>query len=118
MTDTASATRASAAAQSPGVSIQFHNNGTVTLQARNAPLRTILQEWARSGGTTIINADRVSAAPMTIELTNVPERDALATILRSTSGYVVGARAVAATGASSYDRIMVLPQSSVPPGSM
>jgi hypothetical protein len=108
-------TASAAAAQAPGVSIQFHNNGTVTLQARNAPLRTILQEWARSGGTTIVNAERVSGAPMTIELTNVSERDALATILRSTSGYIVGARAVTTTGASSYDRIMVLPQSSVPP---
>ena len=104
-----------AAAQSPGVSIQFHNNGSVTLQARNAPLRTILQEWARSGRTTFVNAERVAGAPMTIELTNVPEREALATLLRSTSGYIVGARAVATAGASSYDRIMILPQSSVPP---
>ena len=104
-----------AAAQSAGVSVQFHDDGTVSLQARNAPLRTILQEWARTGRTTFINAERVTGVPMTIELTNVTERAALATLLRGTSGYIVGARPVATTGASSYDRIMILPQSSTPP---
>jgi hypothetical protein len=104
-----------AAAQSPGVSVEFHNDGTVSLQARNIPLRTILQEWARSGRTTFINAERITGAPMTIELTHVTERDALATLLRGTSGYIIGARPVAAAGASLYDRVMVLPQSPTPP---
>ena len=31
----------------------------VTLIAQNAPLRTILAEWASVGGSTIVNADRV-----------------------------------------------------------
>ena len=104
-----------AAAQSTGVSVQFHNDGTVSLQARNVPLRTILQEWARSGRTTFINAERVTGAPMTIELTNVTERDALATLLRGTSGYIIGARPVVTAGASLYDRVMVLPQSTTSP---
>jgi hypothetical protein len=104
-----------AAAQSPGVSVQFHDDGTVSLQARNAPLRTILQEWARFGRTTFINAERVTGAPLTLELTNVPEREALATLLRGTSGYIVGARPVATAGASSYDRVMILPPSATPP---
>jgi hypothetical protein len=103
-----------ASAQSP-VSLQFHNDGTLTLKARDVPLRTILQEWARSGRTMFVNADRVTGAPMTIELTNVPERDALAILLRGTSGYIVGARPTAAAGASAFDRIMILPQSSTPP---
>ena len=106
---------ASASAQSPGVSIQFHDNGTVTVKASNAQLRTILQEWARSGRTTFVNADRVTGGPMTIELTNVSERDALATLLRGTSGYMVGAREVATIGVSAYDRIVILPPSAVPP---
>ena len=97
----------SAAAQSP-VSIQFQN-GFVTVTARNAPLRTILQEWARVGRTNIINAERVTGGPMTIELVNVPEQQALATLLRGITGYVVGARQVASTGPSSFDRIMLLP---------
>ena len=108
-------TASSAMAQSPGVSIQFHNNGTVTVQAQNAPLRTILQEWARAGKTTFVNAERVTGGPMTIELANVSERDALATLLRGTSGYFVGARQTATTGVSSFDRIVLLPPSAVPP---
>lgn len=104
-----------ATAQTAGVSVQFHNDGTVSLQARNAPLRTILQEWARAGRTTFINAERITGAPMTIELTNVTERDALATLLRGTSGYIIGARPEVAAGASLYDRVMVLPQSATPP---
>ena len=105
---------APAAAQAPAVSIQFQN-GYVSLQARNAPLRTILNEWARTGRTTIINGDRVAGAPLTLELTNVPEREALATLLRSVSGYIVGARQVASTGPSAFDRIMIVPTSSVAP---
>ena len=104
-----------AAAQSTGVSVQFHNDGTVSLQARNVPLRTILQEWARSGSTMFINAERITGAPMTVELNHVTERDALATLLRGTSGYIIGARPVGAAGASLYDRVMVLPQSATPP---
>ena len=101
-----------AAAQAPTVSIQFHN-GNVTLQARNAPLRTILQEWARVGRATIVNADRVTGPAMTIELTDVPEGRALATLLRSTAGYMVGARQVLSSGPSSFDRIMILPPSAI-----
>ena len=103
-----------AAAQAPTVSIQFQN-GYVSLQARNAPLRTILNEWARTGRTTIVNGDRVAGAPLTLELTNVPEREALATLLRSVAGYIVGARQVASTGPSAFDRIMIVPTSSVAP---
>jgi hypothetical protein len=103
---------APAAAQAPTVSIQFQN-GYVSLQARNAPLRTILNEWARTGRTTIINGDRVAGPPLTLELTNVPEREALATLLRSVGGYIVGARQVASTGPSAFDRIMIVPTSSV-----
>jgi hypothetical protein len=101
-----------AAAQAPAVSIQFHN-GNVTLQARNAPLRTILQEWARVGKTTIVNIERVAGTPMTLELTDVPEGQAVATLLRGAGGYIVGARQVASTGPSSFDRIMIVPASPV-----
>ena len=100
----------SATAQSQ-VSIQFQN-GFVSVSARNAPLRTILQEWARVGRTNIVNAERVTGSPLTIELVNVPEQEALATLLRGITGYVVGARQVASTGPSSFDRIMILPGNS------
>lgn len=99
-----------AAAQAP-VSIQFPQAGYVTLTARNAPLRTILSEWARVGGSRFVNAERVTGAPLTLELVNVPEKKALETILRGVSGYIVGARAKTLPGTSSFDRIMIVPQS-------
>lgn len=108
-------------AQTSPVSIQFQN-GMVSVSARNVPLRTILQEWSRVGRTTIVNAERVTGAPVTIELSNVPEQEALATLLRGVTGYIVGARQVLATGPSSFDRIMIMPgtatvaaRSSAPP---
>jgi hypothetical protein len=99
---------ASAAAQS--VSLRFQD-GTVTLSAQNAPLRTILAEWARVGGSRIVNAEQVAGGPFTIELTGVSERQALSVLLRNVSGYIVAPRSPRAAGASSFDRILILPTS-------
>jgi hypothetical protein len=99
---------ASAQAQSSPVSIQFQD-GLVSVSARNIPLRTILEEWSRLGRIEIVNAERVSGPPLTIELTNVPEREALATLLRGVAGYVVGAPGVLSTGPARFDRIFILP---------
>jgi hypothetical protein len=89
------------------------SGGRVTLHAQNVPVRTILAEWARLGGTRIINGDRVAGAPLTLELEGVPERQALDIILRGVSGYALAARTDTA-GASMYDRIMILPTSIAP----
>src|SRR5215208_5104095 len=90
----------SSVASAQAVKMQF-NNGRVTLSAQNAPLRTVLAEWSRIGGTQIVNGDRVSGAPLTLELTNVPERQALDIILRNVSGYMAGPRPALMAGASS-----------------
>ncbi len=74
-------------AQQP-VELQF-DTGLVTLSAQNVPVRTILAEWARMGGATIVNGDRVVGPPVTIELNGVPEQQALGIILRSVAGYVL-----------------------------
>jgi hypothetical protein len=89
-------------------------NGRVTIIAQDVPLRQILQEWARQGGTTIMNAEKIVGAPITLELVNVSERQALDTLLRSTAGYVAAPRPVGTVGASVYDRIMILPTSRPP----
>ena len=73
------------------VQLQFHD-GRVSMSAQNVPLRTILNEWARVGGTRIVNADRVPAGPVSIEFKDVPERQALDTLLRAASGYMAGPR--------------------------
>lgn len=95
------------------VQLQFQD-GRVTLRAQNAPLRAILAEWARLGGATIVNGDRVAGPPLTLELTGVPERQALDIVLRSVAGYMLAPRRAGATGASAFDRIMILPTSAAP----
>jgi len=101
-----------AAAQTP---LQLEiRNGRVTLHAQNVPVRTILSEWSRLGGAKIIGGDRVAGSPLTLDLEGVPERQALDIILRGVSGYMLAAREAGATGASMYDRIMILPTSVAP----
>jgi len=91
------------------VTLEFHD-GLVTLDAQNAPLRTILNEWARLGGTQVVNADRLTGLPVTLQLTSVPETQALDIILRGTAGYIAGQRtSAAAANQSLLDRIMVVP---------
>ena len=89
-------------------------SGRVTLHAQNVMVRTILDEWARLGGAKVINGERITGAPVTLDLENVPERQALDIILRGVSGYMLAARSSGAAGASMYDRIMILPTSVAP----
>jgi hypothetical protein len=86
-------------------------NGNVSVSAKNATVNQILTEWARVGQTRIVNIERVSGAPVTIELVNVPEADALDTVLRSMSGYLAAPRSVPVANASTFDRVFLLPTS-------
>ena len=104
-------TAAPAAAQQ--LTLSFGNEGRVTVDATSVPVRTILTKWAELGGTKVIGAEKVSGAPLTLKLTDVPESQALEIILRSVAGYMAAPRA-AGTGASRYDRILILATSSVP----
>jgi hypothetical protein len=88
--------------------------GRVTLTAQNVPVRQILAEWARVGGTRIVNGDRVGGPPVSLDLRDVPERQALDILLRGVAGYVLGARLASAPGASGIDRILILPTSNAP----
>lgn len=101
----------SAGAQS--VALEFQN-GRVRLNAQNVPVSQILAEWARRGRTTIVNGERVPGPPVTLELNDVSEQQALDVVLRSASGYLVAPRDGAIAGESSFDRIFILPTSSRP----
>jgi hypothetical protein len=89
-------------------------NGRVTVIARDATLRQILAEWARVGQVKIVNLERVPGGPITLELPNMPEAQALDILLRSISGYIAAPREVAATNASQFDRIVVMPTLATP----
>lgn len=96
------------------INLEFHGGGKVRLTAQNVSVSQILAEWARRGRTTIVNGERVPGPPVTIELQDVSEEQALDILLRGASGYLVAARESAVTGASSFDRIYILPTSSRP----
>ncbi len=83
-------------------------DGRVTLEARAVTVRDILAEWARVGQTNIVNGEKVGGGPVTLTLTDVPERDALDILLRSVSGYMAAPRVTDGGNGSIYDRIFVL----------
>jgi hypothetical protein len=84
-------------------------NGRVSLVAKDATLRQILAEWARVGQTRIVNVERIPGGPMTLELKDMPEDQALDLLLRSISGYLAAPRPVMVASASRFDRIVVMP---------
>jgi len=89
--------------------------GRVTLVATDATVRQILTEWARVGKTNIVNVERIPGGPITLQLTDVPESEALDLLLRSVTGYVAAPRRVASPELSRYDRILVLPTATLTP---
>jgi hypothetical protein len=103
---------APAFAQQP-LKLSFQD-GRVTVDATSVPVRTILNEWSKIGGTKVVGAERITGAPMTVKLVNVPEAQALETILRSVAGYMAAPRNASTTGPSMYDRILVMATTSAP----
>ena len=90
------------------------NNGRVSIVAKDATVRQILAEWARVGQTKVVNVDRIPGGPLTLELSNVPEGQALDVLLRSVSGYLAAPRQTTAANLSMFDRIIVMPTSAAP----
>lgn len=84
-------------------------NGRVTIVAKDATVRQILAEWARVGKTKIVNGERVPGGPVTLELNDVSEAEALDVLLRTLSGYLAAPRAALVADASLYDSIVVMP---------
>ena len=95
-----------------GVKLAFHD-GLVSVDANAVPLRTILTEWGKVGGTKVVGAERISGAPLTIKLVDVSEAKALESILRSVAGYMAAPRKTG-VGPSMYDRILIMATSSAP----
>lgn len=89
-------------------------NGRATVIARDVPLRDILAEWSRVGSTKMVNSEKLIGGPISLELVDLPEGEVLDILLRSAAGYMAGPRQAGATGASMYDRIMILATSRPP----
>jgi len=111
----AAAVMSVAATASADVQLSIQN-GRVTLVAKDATVRQILAEWARVGQTRIVNGERIPGGPVTLELRDVSEQQALRVLLRSLGGYVTAPRATVVADASVFDRIVVMPvTASAPP---
>ena len=89
-------------------------NGRVTIIADSVPLRQILQEWGRVGQTRIVNVEKLSGPAVTMQLIDMPERDALDILLRSASGYIAAPRPVQVANAAFYDRVTIMATSRAP----
>ena len=83
-------------------------NGRITLLARDATLGEILSEWGRVGHVQMINLERVSSGPMTIDVREMPEPQALAMLLRTLSGYMAAPKIQAAGNTSIFDRVFIM----------
>jgi len=104
-----------AAASTSSADVQITmRDGRVSVIAKDATLRQILAEWARVGQTKILNGDRVPGPPLTLQLNNVPESQALDTLLRTLSGYVASPRAEIVSNLSRFDRIAIMPTPASP----
>ena len=67
-------------------------NGRATIIAKDVPVRQILAEWAKVGETKILNGEKVAGGPVTLELVDVPEKEALDVLLRTAAGYITAPR--------------------------
>jgi hypothetical protein len=109
---------ASNATAGPTVQLSIAD-GRVWLVSDGATAGQILAEWARVGGTRIVNADRVAGGLLTLDMRGVPELEAIDILLRSTAGFIAAARTPGAAAwppnLSRFDRIVVLPAAAQPP---
>lgn len=84
-------------------------NGRVTLVAQDVPLRTILAEWERVGGTIVVNRDAAPGVSVTLDLADVSETRALAILLQQAAGYFARERSDFEGTSSRFTRIVIMP---------
>ncbi len=97
-----------AAAQSISLTLR---DGRVTLITQNATPAAILAEWARQGQVRVVDGERVPGTPLTLQLQDVTEREALDIVLRGAAGYIAAPRAQRSAHLSQFDRVLVMPTS-------
>lgn len=97
----------------PGLRMEFHGDGTMSLSASGVSTRDIFLEWARQCGCYVVNADRLpgTALATPLEFTRVAEGRVLESLLRQATGFVLTPRRTGRNGASSYETIYIVPSS-------
>lgn len=84
------------------------DKGRMTIVADSVALRTIIQEWARVGGVRLVNPQYVSLVPVSVDLRNLPEGEALEVLLRALPGYMLQQRSTESGGASVFEKLAVM----------
>lgn len=85
------------------------NNGLVTLVARGVTVPEIMAEWARKGGSKIVNGEKVASGLVAFEFHDVPESRVLQSVLRSAAGFIAAPRRPGGpTGDSAIEQVMIL----------
>jgi len=104
-----------AAAGAPTLQLTFKEGRVTLTTAGGTTAAQVLAEWSRIGGTRIVNGDRVDGPPLTLELKDVPELEALDIVLRHAGGFIATARSSERAGAapqlSTVAQVTVLPAS-------
>ena len=100
---------------SADVRVSF-SDGRVTIIATNATVPEILAEWARVGGSTFVDAEKIPAQErLTLRIEDQREIDALEVLLRSVAGYMVAPIASTPDTESNIERVFILPTSTPAP---
>ncbi len=100
------------ASVSAGELVLSFRDGRVTLKAADVSLGQVLNEWARLGQMRVVGIEKLAGGPITLELTDVPEKQALEILLRSVAGYAAAPRRQFGSAAMSrFDRLVLLPTS-------
>ena len=99
---------AQTAASGRTLELTFHN-GLVTLVARGVTVPEIMTEWARQGGSRVVNAEKMTGGPVNYEFHDVPETVVLQSVLRSAAGFIAAPRrAGGPSGPSSIEQVVIL----------
>ena len=86
----------------------------VTLVVRDVPVSRILDRWSQIGGTVVVGSEAIVGGPVSLQLSDVSEREALDILLRGADGYLITEREGVTAGASSIGKILILPKGASP----
>jgi hypothetical protein len=101
-------------AQAPELQLSFDATGTVTLKAHRVTVREILAEWARQCGCHIVNADKLTGAPLAVPVVfeHAAQGRVLESLLRQAAGFALTPKRANSRIASEYEVIYILASSS------
>jgi len=96
--------------------LSFDADGSVRLLAQHVSVREVLAEWARQCNCYVVNADRLTGAPLSIPVLfeAAPQATVLRSLLKDAAGFVLTPRR-AGPGPSIYETIYVMPSAAAAP---